>query len=107
MTDTDPNPNPDPNPDEGIDLEELVGRVLDSRGITTERMSKLDSLDNLSGAIGDLFKEHVSGLGTNAPAFDQDGFTKSLGDLLDAKLAGMPGTKAEKKPALLAWLGLA
>lgn len=106
MTD-DGTPDPNATPDEGIDLEELVGRVLDSRGITTERMSKLDSLDGLTGAIGDVFKEHVSGLGTPGATFDQEGFTKSLGDLLDTKLAGMPGTKTEKKPALLAWLGLA
>lgn len=106
MTDLDPNPTP--NPDEGIDLEELVGKVLDARGITSERMTKLDSLDNLSGTIGDLFKEHTTGLGTAGASFDQDGFTKSLGELLDAKLASIPGsTTKEKKPALLAWLGLA
>lgn len=90
--------------DDGVDLEDLVGRVLDSRGITAERLS---SIDGLSGKLEEL----VSGLKptkttvktSSTPAFDEDSFMQKIGAMVDEKLSIV--TQAKPKP-LRAWLGI-
>lgn len=107
-----PDPTP-PNPDE-VDLEELIGGVLEARGFTVDRAAKLDLLDSI-GSIGDSFgmklEEVLGKLQPGTPAssgssegFDMDGLLGKVGELIDSKLAGLTpggGTPAAKKPPLM------
>lgn len=110
-----------PNPDE-VDLEELIGGVLEARGFTVDRAAKLDLLDSL-GSLGDSFGlklEEVLGKlqpGTSTAAssgssegFDSEGFLGKVGELIDSKLAAFtPGgtpAKEKKKPLLQRALGV-
>lgn len=108
MTDGDPNPNPD---DGTVDLVELVGSVLDSRGLTTERMEKLDSLSDLPDNFKTLLTEAMQGNQSQGGTFDEEAFTTKLGELLDGKLASLaggsnPAPPAKRVGALSKWLGL-
>jgi len=100
-----------PNPDE-VDLEELIGGVLEARGFTVDRASKLDLLDSLGDTFGSKLEELLTKLqpGTPAPAsggssegLDVDGLLSKVGEMIDSKLAGIaPGTPAAtKKPPLM------
>ena len=113
-----PDPTP-PNPDE-VDLEELIGGVLEARGFTADRAAKLDILDSLGesfGGIGGKFDELFTKLTPGTPAkegessgFDMDALLSKVGELVDAKMAGLaPGTPApteKKKPLMQRMLGV-
>lgn len=94
--------------EEGVDLEELVGKVLESRGITAERLSILDNLGGLESRISDLFKSSGGGetpAATPAVSFDEGAFMEKVGAFIDEKLKGLPTTSSEKKrPPLRRWL---
>lgn len=99
--------------EDGIDLAELVGSVLDARGLTTDRISKLDTLDSIQGLPASI-QEALTGAFTPASEstsgkFDEASFLTKLEGIIDGKLASLPtGTPApEKKKALAAWLGIA
>lgn len=109
---------PAPTEDE-IDLEELIGGVLEARGFTADRAAKLDILDGLGESFGTKLDELFSKLpGTTptpatpgeTPAFDMDGLLSKIGEMVDAKFAGItPGTPppaAKKKPLLQRALGI-
>lgn len=100
-----------PNPDEGtVDLVELVGSVLDSRGLTSERISKLDSLDGFGEDFRNSITSALAGAtkpeGDGGQSFDKEAFLGEIGSLIDGKLAALgTGTPTPKKRgALLAWL---
>lgn len=90
-------PAPDPEPVVEVDLEEVIGGILDKRGLTSENMSRLEKIDLLDG-LEDLFKKHKAKPGKE---FDSDGFLKSVEDLLDTKLRGIGSGKIEKKSGWL------
>ena len=115
---------PVPGSDDEIDLEELIGNVLEKRGFTVDRASKLDALDSLGDNLGkrveDLFRASNTGggsqsgsQGTPAP-FDADGFLAKVGEMVDAKLKGIavpgttppPGTAVKKVPPMFRFLGV-
>ena len=109
MTDDGTNGKTTPE-DEGIDLVALVGKVLDERGLTADRLTSLDSLGGLDDRIKTLFTE---ALGSNAggasnasaPAFDEEGFMAKVGALVDERLKGFTPTSPEKKePVMRRWL---
>lgn len=109
-----------PPADDEIDLEELIGGVLEARGFTADRASKLDILDGLGESFGTKLDELFSKLpvGTPAapageggtPAFDMDGLLSKIGEMVDAKFAGItPGAPAateKKKPLMQRVLGI-
>lgn len=84
--------NNDPEPIE-VDLEAVIGRVLDDRGLTQENVSKLSVLDDLPNEITNLFAANKPKPGKN---FDQEGFTNSISELIDEKLKGI-GSATESK----------
>lgn len=106
MADDDDNGTSD---EDGVDLEELVGRVLDARGLSEDRLSKIDGLDSIGDTIRTIFKEEgggrtrVTSKGTST--FDEDGFLAKVGQLVDEKIAASPASQP-KKGALLRYLGL-
>lgn len=83
-----------------IDLESVIGKILDDRGLTSENMSRLEKVDLLDG-LEDLFKKHKAKPGKEV---DQEGLLKSVEDLLDVKLKGIGNAKSEKKPGWLSRL---
>lgn len=108
-----------PAPTDEIDLEELIGGVLEARGFTVDRAAKLDILDSLGdsfGGIGGKFDELLTKLTPGTPAkeggsgFDMDALLSKVGELVDAKMAGLtPGTPApteKKKPLMQRMLGV-
>lgn len=109
-----------PVDDDTVDLEELIGGVLEARGFTADRAAKLDILDSLGesfGGIGGKFEELFSKLpGTPAaPAvegggFDMDALLSKVGELIDAKFAGFtpgaPPPTEKKKPLMQRMLGV-
>jgi hypothetical protein len=69
-----------------IDLEEVIGNILDARGLTSENLSKLDSLDSLSDSLEGLFKKHKTPAGKPV---DTEGLLQSISDMVDEKLKGI------------------
>lgn len=109
---------PDDDPDDGtqtVDLQGLVGGILDDRGFTAERSSRLDLLDGLEERLLGAFK--TSG-GTGNPAapqntatFDEPGFIAKIEGLIDSKLTGVASSGSGGKEVkgggwLSKWLGL-
>ena len=104
--------------DDEIDLEALIGNVLESRGYTSDRASKLDTLDSLGDNLGkkveELFRSNLRTPdpgGNSGPSFDQDGFLAKVGEMVDAKLSQLaPGTvpppATKKTPFLQRVLGV-
>lgn len=97
MTDTD---------DDMVDLEELVGSVLDKRGLTAERITALDGIAGMKDEILAAFKSSggSSDSSSKSPAFDEEGFLAKVTELIDSKVSGATAPKA---PPLRKWLGLA
>ena len=102
-----------------IDLEELIGGVLEARGFTADRATKLDLLDTLGETFGTKLEEVFSKLSPGTPAtptnggsptFDMDGLLSKIGEMVDAKFAGLtPGAPAateKKKPLMQRMLGV-
>lgn len=89
-----------------IDLEEVIGNVLDSRGLTKDNVDRLSMLDSLEETIGGMFKANKP---PKAEKFDSEGFAKTIGDIVDEKLRGIDfgGSKPKsKEPGFLSkWLG--
>jgi hypothetical protein len=116
----DPVVDPVPATEDEIDLEELIGGVLEARGFTVDRASKLDILDGLGESFGTKLDELFSKIPVGTPAapageggtaaFDMDGLLTKIGEMVDAKFAGLaPGTPApteKKKPLLQRALGI-
>lgn len=97
----------DNNDDDTVDLEELVGNVLDSRGLTKERIESLDGLASIKDDILSAFKSAGGGSkggNSTAPKFDEEGFLAKVTELIDSKVAG---ATAPSTPPLKRWLGLA
>lgn len=87
---------------DSIDLEELIGNVLDSRGLTKKRFDALGGLgEKLDALIAGGSGKGSSEGGTPAP-FDKDGFMKEIGDMIDGKIAASAPTP--KEPPLKRWL---
>ena len=60
--------------DDMVDLEELVGSVLDKRGLTAERISALDGLAGMKDEILSAFKSSggsSDGKASSGPALDR------------------------------------
>jgi hypothetical protein len=101
-----------------VDLEELIGGVLEARGFTADRAAKLDILDGLGESFGSKLDEVFSKLTPGTPAtpagqsggLDMDGLLSKIGEMVDAKFAGLtPGTPApavKKKPLMQRMLGV-
>ncbi len=92
--------------DDMVDLEELVGSVLDKRGLTAERISALDGLSGMKDEILSAFKSS-GGSGTSqssSKTFDEEGFLAKVQELIDAKVGS---ATAPSPPPLKRWLGLA
>lgn len=109
--------DPNPNPDDEIDLEALIGNVLEARGYTADRAAKIDTLD----ALGDNLGQRIEALfAANRPApssgekpapFDVDGFTTKIGEMIDSRLAALnlptaPPASGKKVPLLQRVLGV-
>lgn len=93
--------------DDMVDLEELVGSVLDKRGLTAERISALDGIAGMKDEILSAFKTSGGNPSTGtstAASFDEEGFLKKVSDLVDAKVGS---ATAPSTPPLRRWLGLA
>lgn len=92
--------------DDGIDLEELMGKLLDDRGLTTERLSMLDGIQDKLDGIAKSSKRAPAPSTTSGTTAG----SVSLEDvqaLLDEKLSeAMATVNAPKKGALARWLGL-
>lgn len=106
MSTTETNP-----PDDGVDLLELVGNALEARGITQERMAKLDSLDltppDFQAMISDALKGSTTTSTDGGSKFDEGAFMEKIGNLIDGKISGLQATQQGPKPKVLArWLGL-
>lgn len=109
-----------PVADDEIDLEELIGNVLETRGFTADRATKLDLLDSLGQSFSDKVDELFSKLPVGTPTTsssgghsspDFDAFFNRIGAMVDEKLAGLsPGGSAppaeKKRPLLQRMLGL-
>lgn len=91
MGENDPGNDPGNEPEiVEIDLEEVIGKVLDDRGLTKEtlaKMDKLDVLDSLPGSIAELFKKNRPGKPDNS------GLLQEVSDLIDEKLGGLGNGK--------------
>lgn len=89
-----------------VDLEELVGKVLDARGITKERFDALDGIGELKALItaGAPAPAPAPTPGAPAPSFDETAFMTKVGELIDGKMKGLTSVKT---PPLKRWLGLA
>lgn len=77
-------------------LRDVLGDEVDARmeakGLTDERISKLDKLDLVDGiesVFEGLFEKHKTT--PTGDGFDKDGFIKEIGTLIDSKLAGLTG----------------
>lgn len=91
--------------DDMVDLEELVGSVLDKRGLTAERISALDGIAGMKDEILSAFKSSGgSSDGKSTPAFDETGFLAKVTELIDSKVGSATAPTA---PPLRRWLGLA
>src|SRR5581483_5873339 len=90
----DPNANPT---DDSVDLLELVGNALEARGLTQERISKLDTLDTFPTSFQQMITESLKG-SSEGGKFDEEGFLTKLETLLDGKLETMSrGNPPQKK----------
>lgn len=110
-------PETDVEDTDSIDLEGLVGGILDERGFTAERSSRLDLLEGLETRMLDAFK--AAG-GTGSPAapqsaatFDEAGFIAKIETLIDGKLSANGGNNPPAPSSaksgggwLSRWLGL-
>lgn len=84
-----------------VDLEDVIGRVLDSRGLTKDNVDKLSLLDSLPDSIQDMFKANKP---PKQKDFDSDGLVSTIGSILDEKLKGINtgGTAKKKSPGPIA-----
>lgn len=95
-----PTPTPDPQPTTltSDELRDTIGDEVDARmearGLTIERLARLDLLDNLEGTFKNLFAEHTTSGGT----VDEEGLLKKMSDMIDGKLKGLGGGKPDVKP---------
>lgn len=112
MTD-DPTP---PNPDDEIDLEALIGNVLEARGYTADRAAKIDTLDALGDNLGQKIQamfdanKTASSSGAAQP-FDVEAFMGRVGGMIDQKLTALnlpttPPESGKKIPLLQRVLGV-
>ena len=71
------------------ELKDVVGDEVDARmearGLTTDRLSKLDMLDSLGSTFEDLFTKHSG----NTAQFDKEGFLGEISKMIDSKLAAL------------------
>ena len=66
-------------------LGDEVDARLEARGLTDDRIAKLDLLDSIEGVFDGLFEKHK----TTPNEFDKEGLMKDLSTLIDSKLAGL------------------
>lgn len=82
-TETEPT-TPEPTTLSSDELRDTIGDEVDARmearGLTTDRLAKLDILDSLTGSLEGLFEKHKS-----EP--NQDGLLASVSKLIDEKLS--------------------
>lgn len=71
------------------ELKDVVGDEVDARmearGLTTERLAKLDVLDSLGSTFENLFTKHKG----NTTEFDKAGFMQEMSTMIDSKLAAL------------------
>lgn len=113
MTDNPPTP---PNPDDEIDLEALIGNVLEARGYTADRAAKIDTLDALGDNLGQkiqaMFDANKTAASSGAAQpFDAESFMGRIGGMIDAKLAALnlptaPSEGGKKVPLLQRLMGV-
>lgn len=86
--------DPPPPVDEGeiVDLESLIGNILDERGLTKDNLAKLGKLDGLDKLLN---PPKDSGGGDNSSILD------AISSLLDTKLEGVGNGKRKSEPGWL------
>lgn len=71
------------------ELKDVVGDEVDARmearGLTVDRLAKLDILDGLGSTFENLFTKHAG----NTEGFDKAGFMQEMSTMIDSKLAAL------------------
>jgi hypothetical protein len=99
MGEDNPNLNPDDDNVIEIDLEEVIGNILDSRGLTKDSLTRLEKLDTLDG-LESLFEKHKS---KPTKSVDTDALTSKIEEIFDSKLKGIDfgGGRKRNEPGWL------